>query len=68
MPGVSGYAFFVGWLLTCTALVVLGILTQSLVAWLMCLVAAVATGVTLLGLAQAPEQTIAEIIHDAQQG
>ena len=63
----SGTVVFAAWMLTCATLVIVGALTQSVLAWLAGVVASAATALTLLGLAQAPERTIAEIIHDAEQ-
>ena len=55
------------WAAACATLVVVAVVTGSTYAWLACGVAAAATAVILLGIAQAPAQTIAEILRDAEQ-
>jgi len=62
----SGRSVGVAWVLGCTTLVVIAVATASTLAWLACLVTAMSTALVMMGIAQGPEKTIAEIIRDAE--
>ena len=63
---LSGRSVGTAWVLGCATLVAIAVETASALAWLACLITAMSTALVVMGIAQGPEKTIAEIIRDAE--